>query len=44
MNLLSGLTLPQHGGHFLAHEHPEAIVHDLRAMFGEGGPCHGITK
>ncbi|GAB7348490.1 hypothetical protein MBLNU459_g6896t1 [Dothideomycetes sp. NU459] len=32
-----------HGGHFLAHEHPEAIVHDLRAMFGKDGPCYGIT-
>lgn len=32
------------GGHFLAHERPEFIVEDLRAMFGPGGPCAGIVS
>ena len=30
------------GGHFLAWEHPEEVVKDLREMFGKGGPCAGI--
>jgi hypothetical protein len=25
------------GGHFAAHEQPEALVRDLREMFGSGG-------
>lgn len=33
----------QDGGHFLAHERPQHIADDLRAMFGPGGPCAGIT-
>ncbi|KAK6443423.1 hypothetical protein LTR95_000250 [Oleoguttula sp. CCFEE 5521] len=32
------------GGHFAAHEQPDEIVKDLRAMFGKGGPCHAIVK
>ena len=32
-----------HGGHFVAWEIPEAIIEDLWAMFGEGGPCYGIV-
>jgi hypothetical protein len=32
------------GGHFLAYEHPEEIVADLRAMFGSGGACYNILK
>lgn len=32
------------GGHFAAHERPEQIIQDLRAMFGEGGKCYGIMK
>ncbi|KAH0366314.1 alpha/beta-hydrolase, partial [Aureobasidium melanogenum] len=34
----------KHGGHFLAHEKPEEVERDLRAMFGSGGPCHNILK
>lgn len=30
------------GGHFAAWERPEAIVEDLRKMFGKGGPCYGV--
>jgi len=30
------------GGHFLAHENPEAIAGDLKAMFAEHGPCAGL--
>lgn len=32
------------GGHFAAHEIPEEIVADLRAMFGKGGSCFQITR
>ena len=31
------------GGHFAAHEKPDALVADLRAMFGKGGPAYGIV-
>jgi hypothetical protein len=31
------------GGHFAAWEKPEAIVTDLRTMFGKGGPCFNIV-
>ncbi|KAL1702388.1 Alpha/Beta hydrolase protein [Schizophyllum commune] len=31
------------GGHFAAHEKPEALVGDLRAMFGKGGPAYGAV-
>ncbi|KAL1671818.1 Alpha/Beta hydrolase protein [Schizophyllum commune] len=31
------------GGHFAAHEKPEALVGDLRAMFGKGGPAYGVV-
>lgn len=34
----------EHGGHFAAHEHPEAIIGDLRKMFGKRGPCFGAVK
>lgn len=30
------------GGHFAAWERPEAIVGDLREMFGKNGPCYGV--
>lgn len=30
------------GGHFAACERPEAIVGDLRKMFGKSGPCYGV--
>ena len=33
-----------HGGHFAAHEHPEAIVRDLQKMFKKKGPCFGVVK
>ncbi|KAI0060465.1 alpha/beta-hydrolase [Artomyces pyxidatus] len=31
------------GGHFAAHEKPEFLVGDVRAMFGKGGPVAGIV-
>ncbi|KZT67062.1 alpha/beta-hydrolase [Daedalea quercina L-15889] len=31
------------GGHFAAHEKPEALAADLRAMFGKGGPAFGVV-
>lgn len=31
------------GGHFAAHEQPQALVGDLRAMFGKGGPAFGAV-
>ncbi|KAK7023640.1 hypothetical protein VNI00_016602 [Paramarasmius palmivorus] len=33
----------EHGGHFAAHEQPEALVADLRKMFGKGGPAYGVV-
>ena len=32
------------GGHFAAWERPDAIVADLRGMFGRGGSCFGIVE
>ena len=32
------------GGHFAAHEKPEALVGDLRKMFGKGGPAYGVVS
>jgi hypothetical protein len=34
----------EHGGHFAAHEQPEALVGDLRKMFGRGGGAYGVVK
>ena len=31
------------GGHFAAHEEPEALAGDLRKMFGIGGPAFGVV-
>ena len=31
------------GGHFAAYEKPEALVGDLRRMFGKGGPATGVV-
>ena len=31
------------GGHFAAYEKPEALVNDLRKMFGKGGPAAGVV-
>ncbi|KAJ7082960.1 Alpha/Beta hydrolase protein [Mycena epipterygia] len=31
------------GGHFAAYEQPEALVDDLRKMFGKGGPAFGVV-
>lgn len=31
------------GGHFAAWEKPEALVKDLRDMFGPGGGAHGVV-
>ncbi|KAJ2933386.1 hypothetical protein H1R20_g3717, partial [Candolleomyces eurysporus] len=31
------------GGHFAAYERPEALVGDLRKMFGRGGPAFGVV-
>ncbi|KAL0958893.1 hypothetical protein HGRIS_014212 [Hohenbuehelia grisea] len=33
----------ERGGHFPAHECPEALVDDLRKMFGKGGPAFGVV-
>jgi len=31
------------GGHFAAYEQPEALVGDLRKMFGKSGPAEGVV-
>jgi hypothetical protein len=31
------------GGHFAAYERPDAIVQDLRSMFGKGGGAFGVV-
>jgi len=31
------------GGHFAAYEKPEALVDDLRRMFGKDGPAAGVV-
>ncbi|KAH9035738.1 alpha/beta-hydrolase [Lactarius pseudohatsudake] len=31
------------GGHFAAYEQPEALVSDLRTMFGKSGPAAGVV-
>lgn len=31
------------GGHFAAYEVPEALVDDLRRMFGKGGATYGVV-
>ncbi|EIN09294.1 alpha/beta-hydrolase [Punctularia strigosozonata HHB-11173 SS5] len=32
------------GGHFAAHEQPEALATDLRNMFGKGGKAYGVVS
>ncbi|KAF8257161.1 Alpha/Beta hydrolase protein [Lactarius quietus] len=32
------------GGHFAAYEQPEALVGDLRKMFGKSGPAAGVVR
>lgn len=32
------------GGHFAAHERPEALVGDLNGMFGKGGGAYGVVE
>ena len=32
------------GGHLAAYEQPEALVQDLRDMFGQGGGAWEVTK
>ncbi|KAI9435117.1 Alpha/Beta hydrolase protein [Lactarius indigo] len=32
------------GGHFAAYEQPEALVDDLRKMFGKSGPAAGVVS
>ncbi|KAJ7062219.1 Alpha/Beta hydrolase protein [Mycena amicta] len=32
------------GGHFAAHEKPEALVGDVRRMFAKGGPAFGVVN
>jgi len=34
----------ERGGHFAAHERPDAIAKDLNEMFGRNGPCAEIIK
>ncbi|KAH9920474.1 Alpha/Beta hydrolase protein [Fomitopsis serialis] len=38
-------TYSEHGngGHFAAHEKPDELGADLRAMFGKGGPAFGVV-
>lgn len=31
------------GGHFAAHERPDDLAADVRAMFGKGGPAFGVV-
>jgi hypothetical protein len=31
------------GGHFAAYEQPEALVDDLRKMFGKSSPAAGVV-
>ncbi|KAI0770429.1 alpha/beta-hydrolase [Fomes fomentarius] len=31
------------GGHFAAFEQPALLVHDLRKMYGKGGPTYGVV-
>ena len=31
------------GGHFAAYEQPEALVSDIRKMFGKSGPAAGVV-
>jgi microsomal epoxide hydrolase len=33
----------ERGGHFAAWEKPEALVGDVKKMFGKGGPCYGVV-
>ncbi|KAI0326532.1 alpha/beta-hydrolase [Cubamyces sp. BRFM 1775] len=33
----------ERGGHFAAHEQPEALAEDVRKMFGRGGPAYGVV-
>lgn len=37
-------SVQKRGGHFFAWECPEALVEDLRKMFGRGGPCYQATR
>lgn len=32
------------GGHFAAHEAPEALVGDVRKMFGKGSKAYAVVK
>lgn len=32
------------GGHFMAHEKPEYLARDLKAMFGKGGGAFGVVE
>lgn len=32
------------GGHFAAHEKPDGLAADLRAMFGKAGPAFGVVS
>ena len=34
----------ERGGHFAAWERPDAIVGDLRTMFGKGGSAYGVVE
>jgi hypothetical protein len=44
-NKLNVVFESQHesGGHFAAHERPQELARDLRAMFGRGGPAFGVV-
>lgn len=34
----------EHGGHFAAWERPDALIDDLRKMFGKGGGAFAVVK
>ncbi|KAI7335152.1 alpha/beta-hydrolase [Hortaea werneckii] len=37
-------SVQKKGGHFFAWECPDALVQDLRTMFGKGGPCYKAVR
>lgn len=33
----------ERGGHYASHEQPDALVADVRKMFGKGGVAYGVV-
>ncbi len=42
-NLIFSNTSYTKGGHFAAWEAPDALVKDLRTMYGKGGPAFSVV-